>query len=184
MPDERGSDPHSAIGQMSRARYEVIKPYVEAAQRGQEVVVQGTPFGMWAGLDQRRAEILRQHGLRTVEEFVAAPESVMIAICGRMPDARYYKGLAAKFLEASEQQAASAAIAKRDETIETLQSVNDELRSQMDEMQAMLAKLLEQKQSEAEAGERRRGRRPMPRDAEGNIIRDEAGDEAGSEVAA
>lgn len=164
IPDERAQDPHSAIGQMARVRYEAVKTYVEAAMRGQEVVTQGTALSLWAGLDQRRAEVLRSYGIRTVEEFVNAPESMLMSAQSKMPDVRYYLNMAKAFLEAAAHNEAANKLAERDKHIEDLKEENRTLRSDMSEMKAMLNQLLERQMASqtepAPEQQRRRGRQP------------------------
>lgn len=162
IPDERAQDPHSAIGQMARARHDAVKAFVEAAMRGQEVVTQGTALAMWSGLDQKRADIVRGYGIRTVEEFADAPESMLMSMQNKMPDARYYKAMAKSFLEAAAQNEAAGQLAARDKRIEELSAENRTLRDDMGELKGMLNQLLErQMPANAEHSEqqpRRRGR--------------------------
>ncbi len=177
IPDERGADPHSAIGQMAQRRFEAVKAYVDAAQKGQEVVNQGTALGLWSGLDSRRAEILRQFGIRTVEEFLAQPESMIMKLGNHMPDVRYYIGLAASFLDAAQQNATAAKLAERDAKIEMQAGVISTMQEEMATMKAMMQELLSKQLEAAQAGDgeetrRRGGRKPLPRDENGEIIRE------------
>lgn len=138
----RINDPHSAIGMMQRRRWEAMKPYIDAAIHGQEIPQQGHSLAVWPGLDQRRAEILRQYGIRTVEEMITMPESTLIALQSKLPDIRHYLRQGKQFLEAQEASAAAAAITERDRVIDTLKMANSEMSEQVSEMRAMMERIL------------------------------------------
>ena len=145
---KRADDPHSAIGQMSRKRWDAIRPYYEAALKGSQVDVEGTPLGTWPGIDQRRADILRQYGIRTLEELLEMPESLTIKVSSHFPDLRFYKRNAQRFIAAKDDQRAAQEIAKRDSEI-------DVLKNTVNELQEMMLKALNQQQAAMEDKPRR-----------------------------
>mgnify|MGYP003385862891 CR=1 FL=1 len=149
----RTNDPHSAIGMMQRRRWEAMKPYIDAAQQGQEIPQQGHALAVWPGLDQRRAEIMRQYGIRTVEEMISMPESILITIQSKVPDIRHYMRQGRQFLDAQESSAAAAAINERDKVIETLKLANADMGEQMSEMRSMMERILTAQASQTEPSE-------------------------------
>lgn len=141
QPDERGADPHSAIGKMALERYLSIKPYVEAAQKGTEVPLMGHALKNWPAIDHRRLEIMTMFGVRTVEELVSAPESTLIKINSHMPDVRHYARLGRQFIEAQDAARAAAELERRDKVIESQGSIIEQLKSDMGELRSMLEQL-------------------------------------------
>lgn len=152
----RVDDPNSAIGLMKRRSWDAMKPHIDAAKLGQELVVNGHALAVWPGIDQRKAEIFRQFGIRTVEELTTMPESMVIAISSKLPATRHYVKQAHQFLEAQESSAAAAAITERDREIETLKLANTDMSEQMTEMRKMMERILTAQAQPEEPRKRRR----------------------------
>lgn len=132
-------DPHIAVGNMARARWSVFGPAFERFLNGQSGAepVLGVPIEEWLSEpgDVARLQVLKSIGIRSVEEFLRAPESTYIAIASRMPDVGRYRELAAMFLKSREKSAQQIALSSKDEEISTL-------RSELDEMKEMMRQLL------------------------------------------
>jgi hypothetical protein len=91
-------------------RWAQIEPAYEAWKTGHEVPVNGTPFSAWAGVTSEKAEVLRRHAIRTVEEIADLSEGQMEKI--PLPGMRELRKQAKIFLEG--RGAAEAAQAQAD----------------------------------------------------------------------
>ncbi len=147
-------DPHSAVGTMKRVSWEAIKPHVDAFLSGETVKVYGVPLEEWTDVNESRRGVFQQYGIRSVEEIVNAPESIVIRMSPVMPDVRRWQEKAAKYLADCAEGKTRAVIAERDDRINTLES-------QLSEMREMMQQLLGAKIAEASGEpEKRRGRPP------------------------
>ena len=147
MPDREriGDDPDGVKYRFMAARWSQIEPHYEAFKAGRtDVAVDGTPLGAWPGLIQEQVEILRQSGIRTVEEVAKLIDSQLDKV--RLPNMRDLRKQAQLFLENS----TAAVAAEREAKMEAkLAAVEEQLQAAME--------LLEQ-QASKEAP--RRGRPP------------------------
>lgn len=159
-------DPHSAVGNMARARWAVFGPHFEAFLSKTKLEVTGTVLEHWLTEpgDATRLAMLKSCGLRTVEEFLRAPESLMIALAPRMPDVRRYRELAVTFMRVREksdhQKAIEAVASEKDGEISSLKEQIAEMRGMME---ALLQAQIEQAKAaggEADEPPKRRGRPP------------------------
>ena len=131
-----------------------IKPHVDAFLSGETVKVYGVPLEEWTDVNESRRGVFQQYGIRSVEEIVNAPESIVIRMSPVMPDVRRWQEKAAKYLADCAEGKTRAVIAERDDRINTLES-------QLGEMREMMQQLLGAKIAEASGEpEKRRGRPP------------------------
>ena len=120
----------------------------EAWLKGQEAPEDGTPIGAWPGCMQEQAERLRALNLRTVEAVANMTDADMDRV-----------GMGARRLrdDARAYIAAKADTAKTAEILAEARRENDNLRSELDELKAMVKQMTEQDGGEAP---KRRGRPP------------------------
>lgn len=141
-------------GEKSRfmmAKWSQIEPHYEAWKKGNEMPVNGTPLSAWPNVNAGMADVLKQSGIRTVEEVAGLIESQLEKI--RLPNMRDLRTTAIKFLE-NKMAAASAELdAARDARVEALE----------EQLEAAMA-LLEEQAKEKEAP--RRGRPPKNHEEE------------------
>lgn len=156
----RTEDPHSAIGNMKRVSWEAMLPHIEAFERNESVKVFGVPLNAWPDLDEARLGVFQQYGLRSVEELVNAPESVMIKIAASMPDCRRWQEKGDKHLKALATGATNAQLAARDGEIADLKAKDAARQEEIEEMRAMMQQLLNAKIEETGDEPKRRGRPP------------------------
>jgi uncharacterized coiled-coil protein SlyX len=162
----RAKDSQSAIGTMARVRWEAIEPAYKAFLSGQTLSPNGTPLATWSGMDARRVKACQALGISTIEELITAPESMVISLASRMPDARRYIDMAEKFLEAKSATDIAVQLEEKDDKITQQASVIDDLSSQMAEMRAMMDQLLgKQIAAVGDEDKPRRGRPPGSKSA-------------------
>jgi len=78
-------------------RWAMIEKAYQAWKTGEEIPVDGTPLGMWPGINPEQAALFRKVGLVTVEDVATMPDALMSKI--PMPNVRALKTAAAVFLE-------------------------------------------------------------------------------------
>jgi hypothetical protein len=103
VPSQGSYDP-TADAQYAFAQY-VLQHY-EAWKKGKALPIDGTPLEAWNGLTQEEVEALHSSGIRTVEEIANMNEQAMTG--AKVARMREKKVLAARFLEASNQNALAA----------------------------------------------------------------------------
>ncbi len=101
----------------------------------------GTPLGAWQGITKAQADVLKQAGLRSIEDVANASE-IVINKTG-LANAQNLVELAKKFLATGDKAAEAAKQAK-------LEADNAELREQMAEMQKMMAEMMAKKADDGE----------------------------------
>jgi len=142
-------------GRMARDRWEAIKAAYERWKSGQEMPTTGTPLAAWPGITPEQAEVLRNFGLKSVEDIAQSPDSVIDRV--PLPGSRMIKENAVRFLAARDQSAMAAEMAKRDAEV-------DDLRSQLEEMRqivlAQSAKGADDLEPDGSERPKRRGRPP------------------------
>ena len=150
----RVNDPHSAVGTMKRVTWEIMDKYFEAFLKGEAVAVIGTPIGALPAIDVSHVNIFRDFGITTVEGFLEAPESIIISLAARLPDIRRWLDIAKKFM-------AAKAVAETQQKMEAKDNEIDSLKSEVNEMRAMMQQFIDAQTAKAsEEGEpqKRRGR--------------------------
>jgi len=121
MPDREriGDDPDGVKYRFMAARWSQIEPHYEAFKEGRtDIAVDGTPLGAWPGLIQEQVEILRQSGIRTVEEVAKLIDSQLDKV--RLPNMRDLRKQAQLFLENSTAAVAAEREAKKDAMLEAM----------------------------------------------------------------
>lgn len=103
---------------LMRYRWSIIEPAYKAWKEGHEIPVDGTPLGVWPGINEAQAQAFRSAGLKTVEHVATMPDSIMSRI--PLPGVRELKAQAAAFLEASDRNAVAAKVAEQDGEIAAL----------------------------------------------------------------
>lgn len=152
-------DPDNTAAQMSLMTANVVRPAYEAWKKGEQLPEHGTPLAAWAGLSDAQARELKKAELFTIEDVAAMTDAMMDAV--NLPDVRRLRTTAQQWLESREDSKVLDALAEKDAKLAALEE-------QLAEMQAaMSAKPADDDEP------KRRGRKPLPRDAEGNVIRDE-----------
>lgn len=124
------SDAVKRVMRDKSGKWESIAKAYEAWQRGTELPVEGTPLGAWPGCTQAQAEVLRQNGIRTIEEVACLTDTLLTRI--KLPNPRALKEQAERYLEARSGVAVEEAIRKRDDEIAAL-------KSQMEDLMALVA---------------------------------------------
>jgi hypothetical protein len=150
IPDESrmGTDTDGEKLRFMTHRWAQIEPAYEAFKNGRDIPLSGTPLGAWNGIIAEQAEVLRQSGIRTVEEVAELSESQLERV--RLPNMRDLRSQAKLFLENSDKALAAKREADKDAMIEA-----------MSERMAAMEELLEQATKPA-----KRGRKPADEDQE------------------
>lgn len=136
--------------QMAHSRWDAIRPRYEAWKNNQELPLDGTPLAAWNGISRQLCDVLKTHGVRTIEELSALTDTHIqsIGIMGL----RGYIDNAKRFLTVQSSTVVTDALAKKDQEIA-------ELKAQMVELVAMV----KEAQQGAVEPPKRRGRPPKPR---------------------
>lgn len=131
--------------QMANARWDAIRPRYEAWKAGQELPLDGTPLAAWSGVSRSQAEVLKSHGVRTVEELAQLTDTHKDRM-GIMGLGSLIEG-AKRFLSAMDRSSVTRALEERDQKIS--------------ELQAEMAELMEMvKEAQPKTEPKRRGRPP------------------------
>jgi hypothetical protein len=101
------------------ARAEFIRPHYEAWKRGEELPDDGMPISACNFLRPEDVVILKQSGVRSVQELASLSESVIDRV--QIPAMREKRTQAKRFLEAQDINKAAAEMAKRDDKIAELE---------------------------------------------------------------
>jgi hypothetical protein len=78
-------------------RWSMIAPAYDAWKGGREIPVNGTALAMWPGVSEDQAQVLRQLGVKTVEEVAAMTDSTVAKV--PFPNARELPKQAKMFLD-------------------------------------------------------------------------------------
>jgi hypothetical protein len=129
-PARMGDDQDGEKLRFMTHRWNQIKPYYEAFREGREAPLDGTPLAAWSGVMPEQAEVLRQHGIRTVEQVRDLADGGQIDRV-RLPGMRELRAQAKLFLE-NNGAAEAAELAARQAAI------IDEMAERMAAMEALL----------------------------------------------
>lgn len=141
------NSPNEAI-KMAHLIWNSVKPAWEAWKGGQEAPLNGTPLAVWPGVTTEQGDILRQFGLRTVEEVAAMTDGIVTKI--PLPSARDIKANAQRFLESADQNRTAERLEEKDREMAMLKEQLEEMR------QIVLSQ--EAKKKEPEEPAKKRGR--------------------------
>jgi hypothetical protein len=150
-------DPDNEAAMIARDTWEAIRPQYEAWKQGQELPETGTPLAAWAGINAAQAEEIKKAGLRTIEEVADANDSILGAI--NLPGTSRLRDLARAWIESRSDSKVTDALAEREAELAAM-------REEVAEMTRLMA--------EAQEDKPKRGRKPLPRDENGNVIREDA----------
>lgn len=118
-PSRVGDDQDGSKLAFMTARWAQIEPAYDAWKTGQEMPVSGTPLSIWPGLNADQVEVLRQVGIRSVEEIRDLSETQISRV--PLPNMRDLKKQAHLFLENTGSAAAAAREAEKDQIIASMQ---------------------------------------------------------------
>lgn len=110
-----------------RYRWDMIEKAYSAWKQGIEIPLDGTPLGVWPGINEGQANAFRSVGIRTVEGIAAMPDNVVGKV--PLPGVREIKRQAALFLENSDRATAAA---KQDEQQQQIKELQEKLDAAMD----------------------------------------------------
>lgn len=102
-----------------RHRWEMIEKAYKAWKNEEEFPVDGTPLGMWPGINPDQADAFRKVGILTIEDVATMPDALMSKI--PMPNVRTLKTAAGVFLDATDRAAVADEVADQREKIANLQ---------------------------------------------------------------
>lgn len=103
-----------------------IEPHYNAWKASEEPPENGTPLIAWPGCNEALCSALKKVNIRTVEDFVEAPESAFSGL--PVPNVRYLREQAESFLVAQgDVSAVAEELSKRDQEIEDLKIQISEL---------------------------------------------------------
>lgn len=146
----RGANNPAVI--MANARWEAIRPRYEAWKAGQDVPVDGIPLVAWSGIPKQLVEVLKGHGVRTVQELSLLTDTHKQTM-GVMGLGTYIDN-AKRFLIAQDKTAVASELEKKDVQIKALESAFEEQKAQIAELVKMVS------ESQPAAIPKRRGRPP------------------------
>ena len=119
----------------ARAMWAFMEPRYEAWKKNQDLPETGTPLAAWNHLTQAQAEILRVNGVRSVEDCAQLTDTHINRI--PIPNLRSIIEAAKKFLDSKDVNKFTAEMRSKDEQLAAANV-------RIDEMAAMLAKLMEE----------------------------------------
>jgi len=142
-------DPDDVAGDLARRRWGLIRPLYEAWKQNQEIPTNGTPLGAWSGITQEQADVLRQFGLRTVEDVAEATDSVVSRV--PLPGVRNLQVIAKNFLGSRDQARVAEDMARKDGEIASLKADQEEMMRLLEDMQRQLSEQPKGKRKSAAA---------------------------------
>ncbi len=120
----------------ARRLWERIEPEYQAWKNNQELPVEGTPLGAWSGISQNQATVLRNVGIRTVEEMAAADDTTLQR--AGVFNGQALREMAKKYLASQKAVAEAEAAARMERENAELRAALAEMQQQMKQMQAEL----------------------------------------------
>lgn len=109
--------------------WQIVEPHYEAWKKGNELPDTGTPLLVWNGVLPSQRDVLKTHGIRTVEELAMVPDSLIDRI--GLPGLRTARDAARKWEEGRDMRDVNKSLAEKDAEIEAL-------KDQMADLMAML----------------------------------------------
>lgn len=123
-----GAENHPASDSMVHFRDFILRHY-DMWKKGEEVPLEGTPLVAWNALSTEEVDAFKKAGIRTVEEIRDMNDTLLGKVQVARP--REKKALAKRFLEAADQNRASAELARRDAEMEALKAQIADLQKSM-----------------------------------------------------
>ena len=127
-------DDSNPVLKMAKDRWAVIGAAYNAWKQGNEIPTTGTPIGAWPALSPEQADVLRNAGLRTVEDVANASDGIIGRI--QLPGLRQLQEQAKLFLGARDQVRVAADLADKDRKLAEMAQQLEEMRQIMNEQQA------------------------------------------------
>ena len=104
--------------------WEIIEPFYDKWKEGQEIPEVGTPLTSWNGVTNAQVEMLRSHGIRTVEDLANVTDGNL----QRMePGTRFLRDGARKWIEDADKRDVATALAEKDAEMEALKAQMSDL---------------------------------------------------------
>lgn len=116
----------------AKARWDVIGPAYENWRMGREAIETGTPLAAWNRLSRAQADRLILHGVRTVESIAELTDTHIDRF--GLPGLRDIIIDAKRFLAAQESNAVQAEMKAKDEKINNLTAIVEQMQAQMAEL--------------------------------------------------
>lgn len=126
-----GRHEHNPAVVMAHARWNAIQPKYEAWKKGQSAPVSGTPLAAWSGVSPQQAEILRMHGILTVEEVSKMTDTHRQRI--GLPGLLDLTENAKRYLTALDKNAVTKALEEKDAKMAQMQAQIEELMAMVKE---------------------------------------------------
>jgi hypothetical protein len=123
--------------QQAKMTWDFIKPHYEAWKNNQALPDTGTPLAAWNHLTPEQAEVLRVHGIRSVEDVSMLTDTHIQRI--PIPSMRTVIEAAKRFLTALDANRASSTINAIEESNKTLMQQNADLVQRVNELAEMVA---------------------------------------------
>ena len=108
-------------------RWNQIEPAYRQWKAGNEIPIDGTPLGGWPGINQETAQVLKDTGIRTVEEFAEISDGVISKI--RLPNMKELRAQAKMYLESRDNVAFANQMNEKDEQIKNMRAEMEELKA-------------------------------------------------------
>lgn len=150
-PPERGLNRDDEGAKMAylNIRWSMIERAYEAWKQGIEIPLEGTPLGVWPGINEAQANAFRAVGVKTIEGIAELPDNLIGKVA--LPGVREIKKQAGLFLAARDASTAATRQAEQEDRIRGLE----------EQLAAAMELLEEQEQSK-----KRGPGRPRKEDAE------------------
>lgn len=110
----RGANMNDAA-KTAALRWDAIEPLYKRWKNGQELPEHGTPLAAWNGVTAEYADVLKVHGLKSVEDVAAMTDVHFERI--PLPQLRNLTEQAKRFLASQDTVAVAVDLAKKDEQI-------------------------------------------------------------------
>lgn len=121
--------------EVSTVEWSVIEPAYEAWKASEEPPENGTPLIAWPGCNDTLCDALKKLNIRTVEDFVEAPDPAFSGL--PVPNIRYLREQATAFLIAQgEVSAVAGELAKRDAEIDDLKGVIETFKTEINALKS------------------------------------------------
>lgn len=137
---------------VARRTWDAVRPLYEHWKVNNELPTIGTPLATWSGLGPQEASILKQGGIKTIEELAEASDIILTKI--GLPRFEIYRTMAKKFLDGAKSTADAGKVAE-------LEAANKSLAEEVEEMKKVMLEML----AERDAKKPKRADRAQPVEA-------------------
>jgi hypothetical protein len=122
---------YASILMKDKVLWPAIEPAYNAWKSNNELPETGTPFAAWSGVTSEEADVLKNYGIRTVEEMADLSDTLMQRI--PLPNLRARKDMAQRFLASADNRKVEQALAEKDAELADLRAKLDNLATMMAE---------------------------------------------------